>query len=76
MNALFSILGVMGSDRVQMKGTYPKKSLSKKKIEIREISGKFLGISVLRREISGKYFQHDGDRMKNDAEVDLLGVSG
>ncbi len=31
---------------------------------------------MLRREISGKYFRHGGDRMKNDAEVDLPGVSG
>ena len=37
---------------------------------------KNLGISVLRREISGKCFQHGGDRMKNDAEVDLPGVTG
>ena len=76
MNALFAPLGVISSDLVQMKGMNPEKNVITKKMEFGENSGKFLGISALRRDISGNYSQLGSDNNENDRLVDPLGVSG
>ena len=76
MNALFSVLGVMGSNVDQSQGMNPENDVSTKKVEFGENSVIYSQLLALRKDVFVPYLSLQCIKLPDDALVDPLGVRG
>ena len=76
MNALFAVLGVMGSNLDQSQGMNPENDVSTKKVEFGENSVIYSQLLALRKDVFVPYLSLQCIKLPDDALVDPLGVRG